>query len=290
MKTNRAYCPDCGPATVSHRAEWLSAFFESAFSLFVAVFEFIWRNIGAVFYRLPVEKFAVPLLKALVVLRVAKFTDKLDAEDNLRTQALWESAEKRGIALSQFRLFGNPHASFIVARRGNAVRVFDGLPRVERIPSSSLKWMDNKSVMRKKFLEEGIPVANGGTCFTFSKALKVFRGMEKPAIIKPHIGSRSRHTFMHINTEKDLVSAFRKAKHLSPWVIVEGELDGMVFRASVVAGKLVGIIRREPPHVIGDGVSTVRALVEKENQNPLRQGPIFHTIPLDEEADAELKR
>ena len=48
-------------------------------------------------------------------------------------------------------------------------------------------------------------------------------------------------------------------------------------------------MRREPSHVVGDGVHTVRELVATENKDPLRHGPIFHELPLDEEVVAELK-
>jgi len=290
MSDTKKICPDCGPATVIHSVEWFSALLDSGLSPIFGVFEFIWRGVGGIFYRLPLARFSVPCMKILTALHLGTFSDTRDSKDNLRTQAMWESANKRGISVFQFRFFGNPDTSFFVARRGNSVRVFDGLPRVERTPSKSLKWMDNKGTMKKKFLDASIPVAKGGVCFSLPRALKVFRSIEKPVIVKPHIGSRSRHTVVHINDEKSLAVAFKKAKQLSPWVVVEEELEGMVFRASVVDRKLVGVIRREPPHVFGDGVSTVRTLVQKDNQNPLRHGPIFHTIPMDEEADAELRR
>ncbi len=290
MSGAKKYCPDCGPASVSHRAEWLSALLDFAFSPVFSVFDYIWRKIGGIFYKLPFAEFSLPFMNALAAIKIGTLSDKPDSKDNLRTQAMWESADKRGISVFQFRLFGNPNISFFVARRYKMIRVFDGLPRVERIPSTSLKWMDNKGVMKKKFLSYGIPVAKGGVCFSLRNAITIFQSIEKPAIVKPHIGSRSRHTIVHINDKNSLIIAFHKAKQISPWVVVEEELEGMVFRASVVAGKLVGVIRREPPHVFGDEVSTVRTLVQKDNQNPLRHGPIFHTIPMDEEANIELRR
>ncbi len=283
-------CPDCGPATVNHRVEWFSALLDSALSPILGVCDSIWRKLGASFYRLPLARLALPLFRILTALHLGTLANACDEKDNLRTKALWESADKRGIKMWQFRFFGNSDASVLVARSRNVIRVFDGLPRVERMPSASLKWMDNKGVMKKKFLAVGIPVAKGGSCFTIHRALEIFRSVEKPVIVKPHIGSRSRHTFVHIADEKILEIAFRKAKQLSPWVMVEEELIGMVFRASVVAGKLTGVIRREPPHVIGDGVSTARVLTEADNKNPHRLGPIFHIIPMDEEADEELRR
>ena len=63
-------------------------------------------------------------------------------------------------------------------------------------------------------------------------------------------------------------------------MIVEEELLGPVFRITFVNQKLAGVLRRDPPQVIGDGHSTIQELVEKENKNPLRQGPVFAKISL----------
>ena len=70
---------------------------------------------------------------------------------------------------------------------------------------------------------------------------------------------------------------------------MEEELSGFVFRITLVGGAIAGIMRREPPHVIGDGTHTVHQLIVEENKNPLRHGPIFHELPLGEETIAILK-
>ena len=168
--------------------------------------------------------------------------------------------------------------------------IFDGLPRPGISESPSLKWMDNKGIMKNKFKKEGIPVAEGGTAFTQRDALKIFHRLIKPVITKPNLGSRSRHTMIHLNTPEDLIIGFRKAKKLSPLVVVEEELRGYLFRGTLIGGKLSGVVKRDQPEVIGDGISALRALWKKENARPERNGPIFHKIPLDKEAEEELKR
>lgn len=110
----------------------------------------------------------------------------------------------------------------------------------------------------------------------------------KTAITKPTIGSASRHTTMHIADIPTLRSAFASAKKVSPFIIVEEELRGSVYRPTVVGGKLIATIRRDQPFVVGDGTSTVEELVAVENKNPQRSGPYFHPIQLNEAADAEL--
>src|SRR3989344_4910033 len=104
----------------------------------------------------------------------------------------------------------------------------------------------------------------------------------------PSVGSRSRHTTIHIHNEDMLQKAFASAKKLSPFVILEEELRGSVFRIDLLGGKVAGILRRDPPFVFGDGILTIRELIMKENQNPKRHG-IFHDIPIDEYTKRELQ-
>jgi len=63
-----------------------------------------------------------------------------------------------------------------------------------------------------------------------------------------------------------------------------------LFRGTLVGEKLVGVVRRDQPEVIGDGIHTLRELWVEENKRPERSGPIFHKIEIDKETEIELKR
>ena len=51
---------------------------------------------------------------------------------------------------------------------------------------------------------------------------------------------------------------------------------------------LAATLRRDQPHVIGDGVHSINELVQQANTNPARSGPYFHQMILDETAKQEL--
>ena len=53
-------------------------------------------------------------------------------------------------------------------------------------------------------------------------------------------------------------------------VIVERYITGEDYRLLVINYKLVAAAKRTPAHVIGDGISTVRELVDKVNKDPRR--------------------
>ncbi len=244
---------------------------------------------GSPFSRLPYERPFIGLFQFLAGFTVARIIQKPDDKISLRSKILWDEAERRGIKMFEIRLFGLPR-DFYFAEFEGKMRTFNGLPRPKGPDSWSLRWMDNKSVMKKQFQKVGIPVAKGRACFAEPTALKVLHEVGAPVIVKPHIGSRSRHTFIHIMDDKGLLKAFRSAKQISFLAMVEQELQGFVFRITLINKKVVAVIRREPPRVMGDGVRTIRELALIENQNPLRQGPTFHHIELGSEADEELKR
>jgi cyanophycin synthetase len=140
--------------------------------------------------------------------------------------------------------------------------------------------MDEKARLKTEFTKRGLAVAKGGAAKNEKEALTIYRSITPPVIVKPASGSGSRHTILHITDEAELVRAFKVAKQISPIVIVEEELVGPVYRATVVDGKFVAALRRDPPSVLADGVHTVAELVAEENTRPGRQGPYFSHIKL----------
>jgi hypothetical protein len=52
--------------------------------------------------------------------------------------------------------------------------------------------------------------------------------------------------------------------------MVEKYLPGHDYRLLVIGNRLVAAARRDPPHVVGDGVHTVRQLVDIVNLDPRR--------------------
>ncbi len=278
------YCKDCEPAQENHFIAYTSVVLGWLDQPFFDLMERIFKNMAD---RIA-DKITLPFFNLMVFLKLGYFSDKVDAEDTWRTKCFWEEAVRRGIKMREFHL-GPIRDGFVAEYKGKII-IFDGLPRPGFKESPALKWMDNKGIMKTKFLKEGLLVAPGGTAFTKRKALEIFNSIKKPIITKPNLGSRSRHTLLHINTRQDLVLGFRKAKKLSPLVVIEEELRGYLFRGTLIGGKLAGVVKRDQPEVLGDGIQTLQQLMEEENKRPERQGPIFHKITIDQEAEAELKR
>jgi D-alanine-D-alanine ligase-like ATP-grasp enzyme len=278
------YCKDCEPAQEIHFIAYLSVVLGWLDEPFFDLMELFFKNTAEKISN----KISIPFFKTMVFLKLGYFSDLPDDKDTWRTKCFWEEAMRRGIKMREFHL-GPIRDAFVAEYKGQTI-IFDGLPRPGFKESSTLKWMDNKGIMKIKFLKEGLPVAPGGVAFTKRGAFKIFNRIQKPVITKPNLGSRSRHTMIHINTPEDLIAGFKKAKKLSPLVVIEEELRGYLFRGTLIGGKLVGVVQRDQPEVIGDGAHTLRQLKEKENERPERMGLIFHKIVVDKETEIELKR
>lgn len=252
-------------------------------------FDKIWNAFEPLIGPFLFNTLAPTMFRGMAKIGLGNIVYEPDTTTGGRARCFWEEARRRGIKMWEFRFLGLGREFFVAEWHGKQIG-FDGLPRPGTRTPASLLWVDNKGIMRRKFQKAGIPVSRGGVVWNFWQAKRLFSKLDKPVIIKPNLGSRSRHTTTHIETLPDLKRAYLKAKVLSPWIIMEEELSGMVHRGTVIGGKVIGILRREPAEVIGDGVHSIGQLIELENKNPLRAGPIFHKIVISDEHKQELFR
>jgi D-alanine-D-alanine ligase-like ATP-grasp enzyme len=264
MKKNKKHCVDCGGAPVNHCITYVS--------ILLGKFIEPWTNwMGKLIPESSFDCLGPAITKTLAFLKLGKITYEPKDDDSGRTRVLWEEAIKRGIKMYEFRLFGVGHDVFVSNYKGDK-RFFDVLPRPKIYNPKGLEWMDNKGKMKTHFEKDGIKVARGGVVHYIR-----------------NLGSRSRHTTTHLSNDHEFLIAFKKARQLSPWVMIEEELSGYVFRGTLIGGKLTAVLRREPAYVIGDGEHNIREIIDIENKNPRRDDKLFHKLHLDDEAMKELK-
>ena len=278
-------CKECGSEPVDHRLTYILVGMDETMRPLSdpgPVMRFLMRRI------LAFERAYTPLLFALFIrLGLAKEIATPDERTLLLAKMIWEEANHRGVTMKEVRLFNLPRNMFRAHLPTGKTVIFEGMPLPPEA-NEQATWMDNKAETKKRFLKAGIPVARGGSAVTFSGALRIYQSITAPVIVKPYSGSGSRHTTLHIQDEDALRKGFESAKQVAPLALIEEELVGPVFRATVVGGKTVGVLRRDPPHVIGDGVHTVEELVQDANTHPARGGPYFSPIALTPDAEAEL--
>ena len=112
-----------------------------------------------------------------------------------------------------------------------------------------------------------------------------------PVVVKPKDGNQGKGVSVNINSRKQLNIAYAAAAERSPEVLVERFIPGSDFRLLVVGNQMVAAARRDAPLVIGDGIRTIRALVEQVNNDPRRgsgHATLLTKISIDDIALASL--
>ena len=91
-----------------------------------------------------------------------------------------------------------------------------------------------------------------------------------PVVVKPRDGNQGKGISVNLSGEEQIKKAFTLAEEFRDDILVEKYLPGHDYRLLVIGDKLIAAARRDPPLVTGDGVHTVRQLVELVNKDPRR--------------------
>ncbi len=123
----------------------------------------------------------------------------------------------------------------------------------------------------KHILEQAeIPVPRGDIITRERSLESACEYVGYPLVVKPIDGNHGRGITVNINSYEEALEAFHAAKEISRRVIIEKYVTGKDFRLLVINNKLVAAALRTPAHVIGDGKSTIRELVDEVNKDPRR--------------------
>jgi cyanophycin synthetase len=128
----------------------------------------------------------------------------------------------------------------------------------------------DKELTKKLLNAAGVPVPAGREVSNIEDAWAAMVELAGPAVVKPKGGNQGKGVTVNINTREQLSIAYAAASEISEEVLVERFIPGSDFRFLVVGSKLVAAARREPPLVIGDGVQSIRQLVDQVNLDPRR--------------------
>jgi cyanophycin synthetase len=142
----------------------------------------------------------------------------------------------------------------------------------------------DKQLTKTLLVQAGCPVPAGETVTTLAAAQRIARRLGT-VTIKPLDANQGKGVTTACSTPDEVERAFEFARKYGRHVIVEEFLRGRDYRVLVTGRKVAAASWRRPPHVLGDGVHTIRELVEIENRNPARgdgHTNILTKIPLDE--------
>lgn len=138
----------------------------------------------------------------------------------------------------------------------------------------------SKKLAREMFARHNIPHARGEIFYGLLTPFRFARKYGFPLVVKPNVGGFSRGSHFPIRTYGQLLKAAILVKAWWPSSVVEQYLAGKSYRILVARDRIVSVIRRFPPFVVGDGAATVEELIDRENatRERLRLYPVIHPI------------
>jgi cyanophycin synthetase len=128
----------------------------------------------------------------------------------------------------------------------------------------------DKELTKKLLRSAGVPVPEGQSVDNEDEAWEAAVEIGVPVVVKPQYGNQGRGVAVNLRTKEQVIAAYRAAREEGSAIVVEKFAPGCDYRILVVDGKVVAAARREPPSVTGDGASTIRQLVDRENLDPRR--------------------
>jgi cyanophycin synthetase len=149
----------------------------------------------------------------------------------------------------------------------------------------------DKQLTRTLLKAAGVPVPEGRPVTDAEDAWRAAQELRGPVVVKPLDGNHGRGVATNLTTREQVFAAYEVAITESSRVLVERYISGDDYRFLVINNQLVAAAHREPAHVIGDGRSTIRELVEEVNRDPRRSdghGTVLSFIKLDPTALAVL--
>ena len=141
---------------------------------------------------------------------------------------------------------------------------------IDRTSAIAEAIAQDKQLTKKLLAAAGVPVPLGREVVSAEDAWTAAVAIGMPVVVKPKDGNQGKGVTVNIASKEQLLAAYQTASEFSRKILVEKFLPGHDFRLLVVGDKLVAAARRDAPHVVGDGIQSVRALVELVNSDPRR--------------------
>ncbi|SFZ75831.1 cyanophycin synthetase [Chitinimonas taiwanensis] len=191
---------------------------------------------------------------------------ELDEDERLgpSTGAIVDAAVARGIPFR--RLTQGSLVQFGWGSKQHRIQAAE----IDRTGAIAESIAQDKELTKKLLHAAGVPVPLGRPVSDVDDAWAAALEIGLPVVVKPQDGNQGKGVTVNIVSREHLEIAYKAAREFRDDIMVERFLPGHDFRLLVVGDKLVAAARRDPPQVLGDGVHTVRELVEQVNADPRR--------------------
>ncbi len=212
------------------------------------------------------EKMGFERLPAFCIKRKNVINERLyigpAPEENLNPYAaiIVNEARKRGI---QVAVLDAKEGYFRLSLGGTVIVCRESL--TERTSAIALSWCSDKTLTHQRLAEQGISVPDQLIAGD-REAEKAFLIRHKKVVVKPAIGEQGMGITIGVQTLQGLRKAIQMAKRYCQKVVLESQIEGVDLRVIVIQTEVVAAATRRPPEIAGDGISTIRKLIQKQSR------------------------
>jgi D-alanine-D-alanine ligase-like ATP-grasp enzyme len=137
----------------------------------------------------------------------------------------------------------------------------------------TLKLALDKPLVHRILHADGLPVPQHAffDVDDLEPALEFLAAHDGPCVVKPIDLQGGTVTTAGICTAAQLRRARLRARRLSQRLLIEGQVAGDNYRLLFLDGRLLDVVRRYPPRLVGDGRSSVSDLLAAENTRRYRE-------------------
>ncbi len=152
-----------------------------------------------------------------------------------------------------------------------------------------------KGLMHRLLAAHGLPTPRHleYSLADLKPAADFLEGTDRPCVVKPACGTGGgRGVVTGIRTRWQLALASWTAARWGDHPLIEEQVEGDNYRLLYLDGKLLDVVKRQPPGLVADGKATVRELLERLNRERLDgRGAVSHTqVGLDQDVHTTLRR
>ncbi len=137
----------------------------------------------------------------------------------------------------------------------------------------------DKDLTKQLLRGAGVPVPDGRIVVDPADAWAAAEEIGVPVVVKPRDANHGRGVCVNLTTAEQVSAAFLSAVREGSGVMVERYAPGNEHRLLVVGDRLIAAARGDEARVIGDGLKSIRVLVEEQLNSDPRRGD-SHNSPL----------
>lgn len=196
---------------------------------------------------------------------------------NIYAQIIVDEARRRGI---QVEIEDADAGLFRLSHGGRSISCREALS--DLTSAVALSRCDDKRLTHRLLEKAGLRQPEQ-IMITHRQDISDFCARHSRVVVKPARGEQGQGVAVDLQSEEDVDAAVKKASELCDTVILEEFVTGQDLRIIVIDEVVAAAAVRRPPTIEGDGVKTVKALIEKLSRRREAATDGESSIPADEE-------